>query len=178
MPRRVNIVILCEDTQQGVFANRFLELAGKSIRVMRIEKGPGEAFVRKQFPKELAYYRARKHKVDQALIVIIDADTLGVTKRVKQLEAAISEAGQDPRGVDERVALFVPARNIETWIAYLDGQTVNESDPYPKLRLESDCRRAVRCLHDMCQRNALREPAPPSLKQACDEYRSRLGRQI
>ena len=85
MPRRVNIVILCEDTQQGVFANRFLELAGKSIRVMRIEKGPGEAFVRKQFPKELAYYRARKHKVDQALIVIIDADTLGVTKRVKQL---------------------------------------------------------------------------------------------
>jgi hypothetical protein len=179
MSRNVNIVILCEDRQQEAFARRFLDQAGKGFRVQRVEvspkgRGSGEQFVRERFAKELAYYRARQHRVEQSLVVVIDADLQDVAVRIGQVEDTAVEGGQDRRRADERVAIFVPARNIETWLAYLDGQTVDENDTYPRLQRERDCQRHVDRLNEMCQRGALREPAPLSLKAACNEYRSRL----
>jgi hypothetical protein len=179
MSRNVQVVILCEDRQHEAFARRFLQETGKDIRVQRVEvspkgRGSGEQFVRKRFAKELAYYRARKHRVEQALIVVIDADGTDVATRIGQVESTCVEAGDERRQADERVAIFVPARNIETWFAYLDGQTVNENDAYPRLEHERDCQRHVDHLCDMCQRGALRQPAPSSLAAACAEYRSRL----
>jgi hypothetical protein len=93
---------------------------------------------------------------------------------VRQIEDAAVQCGQDRRRPGERVAIFVPARNIETWLAYLGGQTVNENDTYPRLERERDCQRYVERLYEMCQQGALREPSPPSLEAACTEYRSRL----
>jgi len=179
MSRNVNVIILCEDRQQETFARRFLAKAGTGWRVLRVEvspkgRGSGEQFVRARFPKELAYYRSRQHRVGQALVVAIDADRRTVAERVQQVEDAATHGGLEPRRPDERVAIFVPKRNIETWLAYLDGKEVNEDDAYPRLDRERDCRRHVNCLHEMCQRGALREPAPPSLKAACVEYQSRL----
>jgi len=179
MSRNVQVVILCEDRQHEAFARRFLERTGKDIRVQRVEvspkgRGAGEQFVRERFRKELAYYRARKHRVEQALIVLIDADGRDVAARMEQVESSCSSEGEGRRQADERVAIFVPARNIETWLAYLDGQTVNEGDSYPRLKRERECQRHVDCLYDMCQRGALRQPSPPSLEAACAEYRLRL----
>ena len=179
MSRNVQVVILCEDRQHEAFARRFLKCAGNSVRVQRVEvspkgRGSGEQFVRERFAKELAYYRSRKHRVEQALVVLIDADRREVAARIGQVENACDEAGCEPRQANERVAIFVPARNIETWLAYLDGQTVDENQAYPRLERERDCQRHVDCLFDMCQRGALRNPAPPSLDAACVEYRSRL----
>jgi hypothetical protein len=179
MSRSVNIVILCEDRQHDAFVRRFLELAGKGLRIQRVEvspkgRGSGEQFVRERFVKELTYYRTRKHRVTQALIVVIDADRQEVAARIEQLEKAAAKGGQERRQGDEQVAFFISARNIETWLAYLDGQTVNEDDTYPRLNRERDCKRHVKYLYDMCQGRALRQPAPPSLEAACTEYRSRL----
>ena len=179
MSRNVQVVILCEDRQHEAFARRFLARAGKYVRVQRVEvspkgRGSGEQFVRERFAKELAYYRARKHRVEQALIVLIDADGRDVAARIEQVESTCVEAGDERRQGNERVAIFVPARNIETWFAYLEGQTVNENERYPRLERERDCQRHVDRLYDMCQRGALRGPSPPSLEAACAEYRSRL----
>ncbi|NLY02663.1 MAG: hypothetical protein GXY83_41945 [Rhodopirellula sp.] len=179
MSRNVNIVILCEDRQHEAFARRFLAQAGKGLRVQRVEvnpkgRGSGEQFVRARFAKELAYYRQRQHRVEQALVVVIDADRRGIEERVSQIDDAATEGGQERRRADERVALFIPARNIETWLAYLDGQTVNEDDAYPRLERERDCQRHVEMLYEMCQHHSLRPPAPPSLEAACAEYRDRL----
>ena len=137
MSRNVQVVILCEDRQHEAFARRFLARAGESIRVQRVEvnpkgRGSGEQFVPERFAKELAYYRARKHRVEQALVVLIDADGREVATRIDQVEDAGVDAGFPRRQGNERVAIFVPA-NIETWLAYLDGQTVNENDAYPRL---------------------------------------------
>ena len=66
--------------------------------------------------------------------------------------------------------VLVPERNIETWLAYLDGATVNATDNYPKLGQPGDCKKHVRTLADMCRRGELRHPTPPSLVAACDEY--------
>jgi len=179
MSRSVNTVILCEDRQHEAFARRFLERIGKGHRVMRVEispkgRGSGEQFVRERFAKELAFYRARQHRVEQALVVMIDADNRTVATRVHQAEEAAKEGGQEQRRARERVAIFVPARSIETWLAYLDGQMVDEKANYPRLERERDCQRHVDCLHRMCQSRALRLPAPPSLEAACTEYCIRL----
>jgi hypothetical protein len=179
MSRNVQVVILCEDRQHEALARRFLARAGTQFRVQRVERSPkgrgsGEQFVRERYPKELAYYRARKHRVGQALVVVVDADMSGVAARIEQLETANVEAKGEPRRAEERVAIFVPARNIETWFAYLDGQTVNQTDEYRRLERERDCQRHVDALYEMCQRKALRAPAPPSLEAACVEYQSRL----
>jgi hypothetical protein len=181
MSRNVNIVILCEDRQHEAFARRFLAQAGSSFRIQRVEvspkgRGSGEHFVRARFAKELAYYRERKHRVGQALIVVIDADGRTVAERVEQVENTAAEAGQEPRSADERVAVFVPARNIETWIAYLGGQSIDEdrAQPYPRLEHQRDCQTHVERLFGMCQQGTLRKPSPPSLDAACREFQSRM----
>jgi hypothetical protein len=179
MSRNVNTVILCEDRQQEAFARRFLKQAGKDLRTLRVEvspkgRGSGEQFVRERFAKELVYYRKRQHRVEQALVVMIDADRSEVAARIAQVEDAATKVGQERRRATERVAIFVPARNIETWLAYLDGQAVNEDDTYPRLERERDCQQHVERLYQMCQQGTLMEPAPSSLKSACTEYRSRL----
>lgn len=177
MSRNVQVVVLCEDRQHAAFTQRFLARAGKNVRVQRIEispkgRGSGERFVRERYAKELAYYRARKHRVEQALIVLLDADGKDVAARVEQVESTCVVA--ERRQGDERVAIFVPARNIETWFAHLEGQTVNQNDRYPRLKRERDCQRHVECLNGMCQQGVLRKPSPPSLEAACEEYHSRL----
>lgn len=181
MSRTVNVVILCEDRQHEAFARRFLALAGKGTRVQRVEispkgRGSGEQFVRTRFAKELAFYRARQHRVEQALVVVVDADGKDALAREAQLAEVATEAGQEPRKAGERVAIFVPARNIETWLAYLDGQDVDETTLYPRLLRERECRRHVDALHQMCRQGALRQPAPLSLAAACKEYGNRLGK--
>ena len=179
MSRNVQVVILCEDRQHEAFARRFLKKMGCDYRVQRVEMNPkgcgsGEQFVRTRFVKELDYYRSWQHRVEQALIVLIDADGKDTAVRIQQVEEATVESGQESRQSDERVAIFVAARNIEAWIAYLDGQTVNEIDVYPRLQHQRACQQHVDCLYEMCRQGALRQPAPPSLEEACIEYRSRL----
>lgn len=74
------------------------------------------------------------------------------------------------------VVVAVPTWNIETWLAYLRGESVDESrDDYPRLdKSESGCQPQVEALAEMCRRRELREPPPPSLTAACREVRARL----
>lgn len=180
MSRKVQLVLLCEDRQQEAFARRFLEKAGWSTRRLRVELGPpgrgsAEQFVRARFPKELRAYRVNRHRVAEALIVMVDGDNKGVGARIAELDRACQADGLEARQPDERVAIFVPTWCIETWIAYLSGLNVDESkDDYPRLERPGECREHVNRLHEMCRRSELRQPSPPSLDAACEEYRSRL----
>lgn len=174
--RDVQIVLLCEDTQHETFARRFLEERGWSTRRLRVEKAPGgrgsaEQFVRARFPSELTAYRQRRHAVTQALIVILDGDNRGEQQRRAQLDEACRSEQVEVRQPDERVLVLVPTWNIETWLAYLDGQVVDEAESnYPRLRRPRECQSRVETLAAMCQDRRLREPAPPSLEAACTEY--------
>ena len=69
---------------------------------------------------------------------------------------------------NERVGIFIPKRNIETWIYYLMGQVVNEEDVYPNLKRVSDCKPYVQILA-RDRHNPLPDNAPPSLQTACQE---------
>jgi hypothetical protein len=180
MSRSVQLVLLCEDTQHETFARRFLKKAGWTTRRLRVEKSPkgrGSAaqFVRERFPTELAAYRSNRNRVAQALVVFIDGDKVGVAERLKEFDKACEGEQIEARKQDDHVIVVVPVWNIETWFAYLDGAQVDESkDKYPRLDRPRDCQKHVDQLFEMCEKNALRQPAPSSLVAACDEYRNRM----
>ncbi|MBN1285082.1 MAG: hypothetical protein JXB47_06775 [Anaerolineae bacterium] len=173
MTKRIRIVLLCEDRQQEVFARRFLYRCGVEparIRARTAIKGKGSAeqFVREQYPAEVKAYRSKPYQKDIGLVVIIDADVKAVEERCQEFETALAECGLSGRQTGERIGIFVPKRSIETWICYLRGETVNETDKYPHLQNESDCRSVIEALADN-RHNSLPVDAPPSLCAACKE---------
>ena len=178
MNRRAQLVLLCEDAQHEAFARRFLSVIGWETRAIRVEKAPAgggaaEQFVRRRFPVEVRAHRSRP--VSQALVVVMDGDSAGVAVRLRQLSDACADAGVEWRTDDEKIALFIPTWNIETWLAYLGGERVNEDrSDYPRLARERECRDHVQILLEMCRAGRLREPSPSSLRSACDEYQGRL----
>ena len=178
MSRKVQVVILCEDTQHESFLLRFLERMGWPRRGMRVEKAPpgegsAEQFIRKRFPLELEAHRSRP--VRQALVVMWDGDNQGLAARLRTLDQACTDHQINPRAANERVAVFVPTWNLESWLAYLDGETIDEGrSNYPRLSRPRECRQQVEVLAEMCDRNKLRNPAPDSLERACLEYGTRL----
>jgi hypothetical protein len=176
--RRAQIVLLCEDSQHEAFVRRLLSRAGWDRRKIRVEKAPaargsGEQFVRERFPAELEAIR-RGH-VERALVVMIDGDRRGRAGRLAQLDEACQAAGIGPRTAADRVVVAVPTWCIETWLAYLDGEAVDEErQGYPRLARERDCQRHVDELGKMCDAGRLRAPAPESLEASCVEFTSRL----
>lgn len=117
---------------------RYLKRRGLEEHQMRIERSPtgqgsAENWVRNVFVKEVRVYR-RRH-AQTKLIVIIDADTGTVQNRLKQLDQALKDVGQEPVDVrTEQIARLVPKRNVETWILCLNGQEVDEETDYKRSR--------------------------------------------
>jgi hypothetical protein len=128
--------------------------------------------VREKFVNELKAYRSRSTHAATCLIVASDADDKTVEERIQTFKDACADAKVPFRKEGDRVTFVIPRRNIETWLAYLRGQVVNEVDAYPKYDNESDCRGQVTKLDELCCRQKLEpEPPPPSLAAACSEFK-------
>lgn len=164
---RPKITVLCEDKQHESFIRRFLKKRKRNVYAMsRARVGAGDQFVQDNYPAQLDAIRKR----GGVLVVMIDGDNYSIAQRLKQMDDACNQRGIVPRKPNDKVAVFVPMRNIETWLAYLDGEDVNETDTYPRLERERECRRHVDELEQMCAEGKLRTPAPASLQAACHEY--------
>ena len=175
----VSITLLCEDSQTDAFVRRFLKrrnFRSRDVRTLPLPSGrqSGEQWVREQYPKELRAIRGRQGAY---LIVVTDADTRSTADRRAQLDAACGEKQIERKDDRDPVLVIVPRRNIETWLAYLGGTEVDEVKRYPRLRRESHCVTHANNLYRMChEAQRLDEGAPPSLREACEEYR-KLQRQ-
>ena len=193
----VKIVLLCEDKNTATFVRKFLRHRNFkehdfTILAFAAGKGSGEQRVKKEYPKQLKHIREARRKGRNAyLIVVIDADTGTIEDRHNDLKEACTDPSRLARGkdkdipaippisprnekTDKNVLHIIPRRNIETWFAYLDNQNVDESTDY-KNKIEA-CATKIReyadNLFDMCHHaQSLRDPAPPSLQEACKEYR-------
>lgn len=98
-------------------------------------------------------------------------DTHSTAVRRAQLDAACDEKETPRRDDNDPVLVIVPRRNIETWLAFLGGTTVDEDTKYRKLKREGDCVAQADALFRMCHEvQRLDEGAPPSLREACEEY--------
>ena len=172
--RRAQVILLCEDKQQQVLVRRLLgKLRDKDlVRTVPMQpgQGSGEQFVRDNFPGELKAQRT--NAVTSVLVVVIDGDNIGIERRRRQLHESCTAADVEPPKPDDRVLIAVPTRNIETWLSYLGGEDVTETDVYPRLRRSGDCQPHVNALAQMCRTNRLRTPAPSSLEAACTDYRT------
>lgn len=171
----VSVILLCEDAQTDTFVRRFLKR--RKFRHFKSSgfphgSGSGEQWVRERYPHEL---QAIRQIPDACLIVVTDADVHSTESRRAQLDAECDKKGIPRRNEGDRVLVIVPRRNIETWLAYLAGDEVDEETRYPRLKREGDCDRHAEELFRMChERQRLREPAPPSLREACDDEYPRL----
>jgi len=180
--RRVtDAVLLCEDGQHEAFARRFLVSCGLDRRRIRVEKAPrgrgsGEQWVRQAYAKEVGALRSAPHIKGRVLFVVIDEDTSATTARSAALAESLVQSGLKARLSDEAIVHAIPARNIETWLAYLGGAEVDEETSYQKLPRERDCASQATALKEMCDQRSLRQPAPPSLERACEEFRVRWRR--
>ena len=172
------VVLLCEDKQTDSFARRFLRYRGFShheITTLPLPHGAqsGAQWVRERYPRELRAIRARR---EAFLVVAVDADNHSTEDRRSELERECAKQDVPERTSEDPVIVVVPRRNIETWLAWLGGDKVDEETSYPRLRRESDCDPLARNLYRMCHKaQRLDEGAPPSLIEACQEYR-RLSR--
>lgn len=163
------IVLLCEGKQDEVFMRRFLTGNGVHRHRVRVRpypagQGSGSQFVQEEYSKEVFEHRRRANRMNIALIVMQDCDTRTVDERRKTLEQS---AAREP---NERIALLFPKRNIETWIRFLtDGEAVDETQRYPKLRgRESECHAAADRLASKDEYR-LTPDVPDSLRAACAE---------
>lgn len=179
--RRVQYVLVCEDKQHEAFARRFLKAMGllRDHYQLRVKLSPGgrgaaDRFVQEKYVTELE--ASRRTHVATTLLVLTDGDAVGVNGRLRRLDEACKRQGVATRSPEDRATVFVPTWNIETWFAYLDDETVDESrKDYHRLPRPRDCRRHVGVLVEMCRSGELRLPAPRSLRSACKEYDALLG---
>jgi hypothetical protein len=180
MSRDVQLVLLCEDSQHEAFARKFLRGMGWDQRKFRVEKAPkgdgsGEQFVRLRYPEELSGLRQNSNRVKRSMLVMIDGDRFGYQERIRSLDAECEKEKVTARAKDDSVAVFVPTWNIETWLAYLGGEKVDETrSNYPRLERAGDCKEQVQALVKMFKSGEFDSPCPSSLEMAFMEY-SRLS---
>ena len=169
----VRIVLLCEDAATDTFVRRFLrrrQFKARDIRTLPIPHGPqsGEQWVRQKYPSELKAIRSRQNAF---LIVVTDADTHTTQARRSQLDDECNVEQVPARKPADPVIIIVPRRNIETWFAYLDGESVDETVDYNAYKSKNP-RPFAEELYRMChEAQKLRSPVPPSLAESCQEYR-------
>jgi hypothetical protein len=173
----VKFIVLCEDLQTDVFIRAFLNKRFSELRPIESVicppgKKSGEQWVREEFPRQLKAVRARNGTFR---IACIDADTDSVANRKRQLDRSCADSNEPVPGTKDCALIIVPKRNIETWFAYLRGESVDETaeKPYRKYSYPGECKPDAAALFEMCHRQQkLREPAPDSLKEACRDYGS------
>jgi hypothetical protein len=171
--RIAELIILAEDLLQANFARRYLQRAGHrnlNIKIAPSARGSGEQFVRENYPTEMQYYRQRSHHRRAGLVVVIDADVKSVNERQSELERALTEAKEAPRGATEMVAVLIPKRNVETWILCLTRESVDEVTDYSDRDLNAFTKEAAEIFYEWSRPNyTVPESCIPSLNQGLQE---------
>jgi hypothetical protein len=165
VPKPSQIILLVEGSRDEQLVRKYLKRLNYEPHEIRTRKSPsgagsGEQWVREQFAIECEA-RRRLH-VETKLIVVIDADTSTVQRRLGQLDQALREAGVRPIPHDTREILrLVPKRNVETWILCLNNEEVDEESNYKRSRVDwtASIRTAADQLFEWTRRNARVPPA-------------------
>jgi hypothetical protein len=146
MSKPTEVILLCEDYRQSSLVLAYLKKCGIHQRVRPLlspmGEGSAEHWVIRQYPIQVNAYRLAKARKLTWLIVVVDADTGTVDRRIAQLDDGLKQS-EEPRlrelNVDkEAIGRLVPRRNIETWILALTGVTVSETENYKHMRTPKD----------------------------------------
>lgn len=91
----------------------------------------------------------------------------------QRLEEQSQNANIENRKTGERIALLIPKRNIETWIVYLQGTSVDEESDYKQHALAKNYKQAGITLAEQLRQQP-RADYPQALQMALNELKDRL----
>jgi hypothetical protein len=174
--RRVHVVVLCEGFEDWQFALRILVRLGWrhdqiAPNVSPSAKGSAYTYVLNNYAAEVRANRGGKKT--RALLVLIDADTRHEGGREQELNKRLKDTDQKLRQARERIALWVPRRQLETWVYFLTHGQADEETNYKDEHLvkEHEYKPASELLaRTLKARRALPAKAIPSLKRAVVEF--------
>ena len=181
---KIEVVILCEDIAHERFIRQYLIECGFEDRKIKDFGNPkgrkinnNNHFVLKHYASLVKSYR-RKNFQNRAVVVMIDGDECSIEERIRAFNVALDEQegklNKDLRLPKEKIAIFVPARNIETWFYYINfDRDCDESTDYKnhikaKNSIEIAKSSATKLYQEICPQG-LEHKAPPSLHHACGE---------
>jgi len=175
MNNKLQVIVLCEDDQHFHFARKYLELRGINKRkiigkIAPPGQGCGAQYVIEHYAAEVQAHRSKNY-LSIALVVFLDDDTQTLQRRLDELNEQLIKNQQLPRQDNEKIALFIPARNIQTWFHYLAGnQNIEEKKDYKcnYLRGSYPTKSAQKLYNEICP-VGLPSNAPSSLQHACKE---------
>jgi hypothetical protein len=89
-------IVLAEDERHQRFVRRYLLRLYDEPQIRNVDlpssRGCGEQWVREHYAAEVKSYRRRSARAKSALIVVLDADTCDVERRLQQLREALCKA--------------------------------------------------------------------------------------
>ena len=147
--------ILCEDAQMRSFILGVLSHQGINARKIRVKNYPcgdgcGEAFVKREFPKEVKILRSTGYN-KKVLIVCTDADNLSVNERKRILMTGLEDEQSCRDLSGEQIIIWIPKREIETWIRFLRGEDVDIEKSYRHSGNPVRCREETKVFSLYCQ---------------------------
>lgn len=176
------ITVLCEDLAQYDFIYAYAKLLGAEPRkIIRDNKAFNNSTVLQYYSKAVESYR-KFSRENIILIAMLDADEKTIQESFrefdKQLDFEKFKLNQDTR-FDEKILLFIPIRNIESWFHYIitgatdveilkdnNGKVISYKSQYTNKKLITSY--AEKLKNEICI-NGLPENAPSSLHHACNE---------
>lgn len=167
--------ILCEDAQMRTFLVAFLKCQGintHKISVVPIPAGVGcgEAHVRTGLTKELELLHRNKH-LRKTLLVCLDSDKYSYGERKQFLHKSYSDAFPGSDIDDEMMLIWIPKREIETWIAYFNGENVDEDMEFRHGGQPVSCKKVANMMYLFLQNDEENaETTLHSLQKAKEEY--------
>ena len=170
--------ILCEDEKTKAFITNILVSQGInrhriSTDVAPSGTGSGEAYVRKQYKINLRAIRRFNYNA-RTLIVCTDADVHSLEERKLSFSNECSNVEPEiyDRTKKEPVIIWIPKRNIETWIEFFkhDGNGVNEEAQYKINNKNVKCKEEARKMSDFLQGKRDYKDYLSSLEDAYEEY--------
>ncbi len=174
-------ILLCEDRPQASLVRLYMERCGLStkapslLQIIASERvhGGNVVWVLREFPRQLDACRKRHTRAKTLLILVADADDLGVDGRQRDLSRALQGANVEPMASSDPAVVLIPKRHVETWIRATTGQPTNETDDYkPDEPGKAEIRAAAQVIHGWVHDN----PKPDenciaSLRNAFPEWR-------
>lgn len=163
------VFILCEDTVHYHFAKKYFELLGINSRKIMGKHNPkgrsvgsGAVYVKEHYKEEVDVFHSKVNHLNYVLVVIVDDDTKDNIKNLYQIYKP---------SVTEKILIFSPKRNVESWFYYIDGNSIDENEDYKKhYKNAKPTEYAKKLKNEICV-NGLPENAPSSLHHACDELK-------
>lgn len=186
MPINLNgyrITVLCEDIAQYDFIRAYAKLLGADNRKITKLPAYNNATVLKHYPNAAKSYRQYATQ-NIVLVVMIDADEKTIQERLREFDEKLDiekyRLNQNTRSDNEKILVFVPIRNIESWFHYISENAINVETirgddgkiiSYKNQYANKDGSVFAEKLKEKICVNGLPENAPSSLLHACNELK-------